>query len=124
MKKTWTTLFGLTVALATGTALAQDIQGNAHVGQEVDVQGALRCGKSLRAGAGIQVRALLDVGHGIAAGDHIACGNHIQAGWGIKTLGDIRAACSIRAGCTCCPTATCWWPNPTSPSRPRTCPPR
>lgn len=32
MKKTWTTLFGLTVALATGTALAQDIQGNAQAG--------------------------------------------------------------------------------------------
>lgn len=75
-----------------------DIQGNAHIGQEVDVQGALRCGKSLRAGRSITVRGLLEVGHGIACNDRIDCGNHIQAGWGIKALGDIRAACSIRAG--------------------------
>ena len=75
-----------------------DLKGGAQIGQEVDVQGALRCGKGLRAGGRIAVQGLLEVGHGIASNDEIACGNHIQAGWGIKALGDIRAACSIRAG--------------------------
>lgn len=75
-----------------------DIQGSAQIEREVEVQGALRCGKGLRAGGAITVQGLLDVGHGIACKDHIVCGNHIQAGWGIKSLGDIRAACSIRTG--------------------------
>jgi len=74
------------------------LQGQAHIGQEVDVQGALHCGKGLRAGGRIAVQGLLDAGHGIATQDSLDCGNHIQAGWGIKALGDIRAACSIRTG--------------------------
>lgn len=75
-----------------------DLKGGAQIGREVDVQGALRCGKGLRAAGAISVQGLLDVGNGIACNDHIDCGNHIQAGWGIKALGDIRAACSIRTG--------------------------
>lgn len=75
-----------------------DLKGGLQIGQEVDVQGALRCSKGLRAGGRIAVQGLLEVGHGIASNDEIVCGNHIQAGWGIKALGDIRAACSIRAG--------------------------
>ena len=75
-----------------------DIKSSAQMDREVDVQGAMRCGKGLRAGGTIAVQGLLDVGHGIACNDHIECGNHIQAGWGIKALGDIRAACSIRSG--------------------------
>ena len=75
-----------------------DLRGEAVIGQEVQVQGALQCGKGLRAGHDIDVQGLLDVGHGIAAQGHVLCGNHIQAGWGIKALGDIRATCSIRAG--------------------------
>ena len=75
-----------------------DIKSSAQIDREIDVQGALRCGKGLRAGSAIAVQGLLDVGHGIACNDSIECGNHIQAGWGIKALGDIRAACSIRAG--------------------------
>jgi len=74
------------------------LRGEAVAGQEVQVQGAMHCGKGLRAGGSIEVQGLLDVGHGIATNDHLNCGNHIQAGWGIKALGDIRAACSIRAG--------------------------
>lgn len=75
-----------------------DLRSSAHIDREVQVQGDLRCGKSLRASGAITVHGLLDVGHGIACNDQIDCGNHIQAGWGIKALGDIRAACSIRAG--------------------------
>ncbi len=74
------------------------LRGEAVVGQQVQVQGALHCGKGLRAGGCIQVQGLLDVGHGIATQDSLVCGNHVQAGWGIRALGDIRAACSIRAG--------------------------
>jgi len=74
------------------------LKGSAHMGQEVEVQGDMRCGKGLRAGRSIAVQGLLEVGHGIACNDRIDCGNHIQAGWGIKALGDIRAACSIRSG--------------------------
>jgi uncharacterized protein (DUF342 family) len=72
------------------------LKGNAHIGQEVQVQGDMHCGKGLKAGGAIEVQGLLDVGHGIAGNDGILCGNHIQAGWGIKAQGDIRAACSIR----------------------------
>ena len=74
------------------------LKGNAHIGQEVQVQGDMHCGKGLKAGGAIKVQGLLDVGHGIAGNDGILCGNHIQAGWGIKAQGDIRAACSIRSG--------------------------
>ena len=74
------------------------LKGNAHIGQEVQVQGDMHCGKGLKAGGSIEVQGLLDVGHGIAGNDGILCGNHIQAGWGIKAQGDIRAACSIRSG--------------------------
>ena len=74
------------------------LRGEAVVGQDVQVQGTLQCGKGLRCGSSIAVQGLLDVGHGIACNSHLDCGNHIQAGWGIKALGDIRAACSIRAG--------------------------
>ena len=74
------------------------LKGNAHIGQEVQVQGDMHCGKGLKAGGAIEVQGLLDVGHGIAGNDGILCGNHIQAGWGIKAQGDIRAACSIRSG--------------------------
>lgn len=74
------------------------LKGAAHIGQAVEVQGTLHCGKGLRAGGAIAVQGLLDVGQGIATQEHLDCGNHIQAGWGIKALGDIRAACSIRAG--------------------------
>jgi hypothetical protein len=73
-----------------------DLKGNAHIGQEVEVQGAaLRQGPAR--GGRMAVQGLLD-GAGIAAANDILCGNHIQAGWGIKAQGDIRAACSIRAG--------------------------
>lgn len=75
-----------------------ELQGGAHIGQDVQVQGGLRCGKGLRAGDGIAVQGLLDVGNGIATGADLDCGNHIQAGWGILARGDIRAACSIRTG--------------------------
>ncbi|UUC94401.1 hypothetical protein [Comamonas sp. C11] len=74
------------------------LKGNAHIGQQVQVQGDMHCGKGLKAGDAIEVQGLLDVGHGIAGNDDILCGNHIQAGWGIKAQGDIRAACSIRSG--------------------------
>ncbi len=74
------------------------LKGNAHIGQEVQVQGDMHCGKGLKAGGAIEVQGLLDVGHGIAGNDGILCGNHIQAGWGIKAQGDIRATCSIRSG--------------------------
>lgn len=74
------------------------LKGNAHIGQEVQVQGDMHCGKGLKAGGAIEVQGLLDVGHGIACNDGILCGNHIQAGWGIKAQGDIRATCSIRSG--------------------------
>lgn len=74
------------------------LKGNAHIGQQVQVQGDMHCGKGLKAGGAIEVQGLLDVGHGIAGNDDILCGNHIQAGWGIKAQGDIRAACSIRSG--------------------------
>ncbi len=74
------------------------LKGNAHIGQEVQVQGDMHCGKGLKAGGAIEVQGLLDVGHGIAGNDGILCGNHIQAGWGIKAQGNIRAACSIRSG--------------------------
>ncbi|MEX8194135.1 hypothetical protein [Comamonas guangdongensis] len=74
------------------------LKGGAHIGQDVEVQGDMRCGKGLRAGRSIAVQGLLEVGHGIACNDRIDCGNHVQAGWGIKALGDIRAACSIRSG--------------------------
>lgn len=75
-----------------------EIKEGVQIDREVDVEGALRCGKGLRAGSAITVQGLLDVGNGIACNDHINCGNHIQAGWGVKALGDIRAACSIRVG--------------------------
>ena len=74
------------------------VRGEAIIGREVQVQGALQCDKGLRAGGDVQVQGLLEAGQGIAAQGDIDCGNHIQAGWGIKTLGDLRAACSIRAG--------------------------
>lgn len=74
------------------------LQGEAVVGQHIEIDGALQCGKGLRAGGNIHVRGLLETGHGITAQGEIVCGNHIQTGWGIKALGDIRAACSIRAG--------------------------
>lgn len=74
------------------------VRGEAIIGREVQVQGALQCDKGLRAGGNVEVQGLLEVGQGIAAQGDIAGGNHIQAGWGIKTLGDLRAACSIRAG--------------------------
>ncbi|WEE78482.1 hypothetical protein LZ683_03570 [Comamonas testosteroni] len=74
------------------------LKGNAHIGQQVQVQGDMDCGKGLKAGGTIEVQGLLDVGHGIAGNDDILCGNHIQTGWGIKAQGDIRAACSIRSG--------------------------
>lgn len=74
------------------------LRGEATVGQEVHVQGALQCGKGMRTGSHIHVQGVLDVGHGIAAQGDVWCGNHLQAGWGIKALGDIRSVCSIRAG--------------------------
>ncbi|WP_237704395.1 hypothetical protein [Comamonas thiooxydans] len=64
------------------------LKGNAHIGQEVQVQGDMHCGKGLKAGGAIEVQGLLDVGHGIAGNDGILCGNHIQAGWGIKAQAD------------------------------------
>lgn len=67
------------------------LKGNAHIGQEVQVQGDMHCGKGLKAGGAIEVQGLLDVGHGIAGNDGILCGNHIQAGWGIKALGDRKS---------------------------------
>lgn len=89
-------------SLRTGWELRCDgkvqLQGQAIIGREVQVQGALHCGKGLRAGGTVEVQGLLEVGQGLAAQGDIDCGNHIQAGWGIKTLGDLRAACSIRAG--------------------------
>lgn len=89
-------------SLRTGWELRCDgkvqLQGEAIIGREVQVQGALHCGKGLRAGGTVEVQGLLEVGQGLAAQGDIDCGNHIQAGWGIKTLGDLRAACSIRAG--------------------------
>ena len=89
-------------ALRTGWELScagqVQLRGEAIIGGQVQVDGALQCGKGLRAASTVQVQGLLDVGQGIAAQGDIDCGNHIQAGWGIKTLGDLRAACSIRAG--------------------------
>ena len=74
------------------------LRGSAFIGQDVEVQAGLHCGKGLRAGGAVAVQGLLEVGDGLAAQGDIVCGNHIQAGWGIKARGDIRAACSIRAG--------------------------
>ena len=74
------------------------LRGSAFIGQDVEVQAGLHCGKGLRAGGAVAVKGLLEVGDGLAAQGDIVCGNHIQAGWGIKARGDIRAACSIRAG--------------------------
>ena len=96
----WDALTTAVAALAGYLLLGGPValRGSAFIGQDVEVQAGLHCGKGLRAGGAVAVQGLLEVGDGLAAQGDIVCGNHIQAGWGIKARGDIRAACSIRAG--------------------------
>ncbi|MDQ6215726.1 hypothetical protein NMF62_21810, partial [Achromobacter insolitus] len=69
-----------------------------HAGQDVQTQGAIKCGQGIKAGGDVRAEKEIDAACGIQAGGSIHCGDHLASGWGLIAGVDIRAEGSIRAG--------------------------
>jgi len=74
------------------------VTGHLHAGQDVQTQGAIKCGQGIKTGGDVRADKEINAGSGIQAGGAIECGEHLASGWGIIAGGDIRAQGSIRAG--------------------------
>jgi cytoskeletal protein CcmA (bactofilin family) len=73
------------------------INGNAQVGQELNVE-KIQCEKGIRVGGDIISNADIVTRQGIECGRSLQCGGHLFSGWGIKALESISASGAISAG--------------------------